>query len=154
MLSMCLFACGLLGNPRSFKSGLPMCHALCQVLTVQWRIRVKHTYHVSGILLDHLCTCFSLMTIQWNRASCSPLHMKNSRPREVQDFTQSHTAHISRIEKLTWVVPNPVLISTLPFSPERWGMLLCFWGVCGYFLPRSKHHVFEPQHLKWRWKIM
>ena len=97
-----------------------------------------NTYHVSGILLDLLCTCFSLMTIQWNRASCSPWHMRNSRPRGVQHFTQSHTARTSRTEKLAWVVPDPVLISTLPFSPERWGMLLCFCGCVWILLPRSK----------------
>lgn len=134
----CVSACGLLGNPGSFSSGLPMCRALCQVLTMQWWIRIKHTYHVSGILLDLLCTCFSLMTIQWNRASCSPWHMRNSRPRGVQHFTQSHTARTSRTEKLAWVVPDPVLISTLPFSPERWGMLLCFCGCVWILLPRSK----------------
>ena len=154
MLSMCLFASGLLGNPRSFSSGVPVCHALCLVLTRRWWIRIKHTYHVSGILLDLLCTCFSLVTVQWNRVSCSPLHMRNSRPRGVLHFTQSHTAHTSRTEKLTWVVPNPMLISTLPFSPERWGMLLCFCGCVWILSPQIKAHAFEPQHLKRRWKIM
>lgn len=129
VLSIWFFRWEVLSNPGSIYSGLPMCHTSCQLLRMWWWIRIKSTYYVPGILLGHLYTCFSLTTIQWGRGSHSPLQMRNSRTRELQRFAQGHTAHKRRAEKFTWVVPNPMVISTPPFSSERWGMPL---GLCGY----------------------